>query len=95
VPDTFQYLGMTVTRNRSKRSIAIDQIGYNNRILDCFELANCRKRSMPLEMGQIPHANHADEQTFDTGMYQKAMGSILYAAFSTRPDITYAISVLS
>jgi len=30
VPDTFQYLGMTVTRDRSKRSIAIDQIGYIN-----------------------------------------------------------------
>jgi len=28
VPDTFQYLAMTVTRDRSKRSIAIDQIGY-------------------------------------------------------------------
>jgi len=26
VPDTFQYLGMTVTRDRSKRSITIDQI---------------------------------------------------------------------
>jgi len=30
VPDTFQYLGMTVTRHRSKRSIDIDQIGYIN-----------------------------------------------------------------
>jgi len=33
VPDTIQYLGMTVTRDRSKRSIAIDQIGYINRVL--------------------------------------------------------------
>jgi len=30
VPDTFQYLGMTVTQDRSKRSIAINQIGYIN-----------------------------------------------------------------
>jgi len=30
VPDTFQYLGMMVTRDGSKRSIAIDQIGYIN-----------------------------------------------------------------
>jgi len=30
VPDTFQYVGMTVTGDRSKRSIAIDQIGYIN-----------------------------------------------------------------
>jgi hypothetical protein len=48
VPDTFKYLGMTVTRNRSKRSIAINQIGYINRILDLFVMGNCRKSSMPL-----------------------------------------------
>jgi hypothetical protein len=30
VPDTFQYLGMTMTRDPSTRSIAIDQIGYIN-----------------------------------------------------------------
>jgi hypothetical protein len=47
-----------------------------------------------LEVGHKPHAIQADEQPFDTGMYQKAVGSILYAALGTRPDITYAISVL-
>ena len=57
-------------------------------------MANCRKRSTPLKMGHKPHAIQADEQPFDTGMYQKAVGSILYAALGTRPDITYAISVL-
>jgi hypothetical protein len=42
VPDTFQYLGMTVTEDRSKRSIAIDQIGYTIRVLDRFEMTDCR-----------------------------------------------------
>jgi len=83
VPDTFQYLGMTVTPICSKRSIAIDQIGYINRILDRFEMANCRQRSRPLEVGHKPHAIQTDKQPFDTGMYQKAVGSILYAALGT------------
>jgi len=94
VPDTFQYLGMTVTRSRSKRSIAIQHVGYINLILDRFAMASCRKRSMPLEVGHKPQAIQADEQPFDTGMYQKPLGSILYAALGTQPDITYAISVL-
>jgi len=93
VPDTFHYLGMTVTRNCSIQSIAIDQPGYINRILDRFEMVNCRKLSTPLEVGHKPHAIHADEQPFDTGMYQKAVGSILYAALGIRPDIRYAITV--
>jgi hypothetical protein len=57
-------------------------------------MANRRQRSMPLEVGHQPHAIQADEQPFDTGMYQKAVGSILNAALGTGPDITYAISVL-
>jgi hypothetical protein len=68
---------MTVTRNCTKQSIAIDQIGYINRILDRFVMANSQKRSMPLEVGHKPHAIQADERPFDTGMYQKAIGSIL------------------
>jgi len=66
VPDTFQYLGMTVTRDRSKRSIAIDQIGYINRVLDRFEMTNCRKRSTPMEVGYKPHATQPElgEQPF-------------------------------
>jgi hypothetical protein len=51
VPDTFQYLGMTVTRVRRKRSIAIDQLGYMNRVLDRFEMTDCRKRTTPIEIG--------------------------------------------
>jgi len=56
VPDTFQYLGMTVTRDRSKRSIAIDQIGNINRVLERFEMTDCQKRSTQMEIGYKPHA---------------------------------------
>jgi len=65
VPDTFQYLGMTVPRDGSKQSIAIDQIGYINRVLDRFEMANCCKCSSPLVIGYKPHAIQAEEQPFD------------------------------
>jgi len=42
VSDTFKYLGMTVTRDRSKLSIDIDQMCYINRVLDQFEMTDCR-----------------------------------------------------
>jgi hypothetical protein len=95
VPDTFQYLGMTVTRDRSKRSIAIDEIGYINPVVDRFEMTDCRMRSNPMEIGYKPHMIQPglEEQPFDARTYQKAIGSILYAALGTRPDVTYATSV--
>jgi len=47
-----------------------------------------------MEIAYKPRAIQAEEQSFDTGTHQKAIGSILFAALGTRPDITYAISVL-
>ena len=47
-----------------------------------------------MEIGYKPQAIQAEEQPFDSTTYQKAIGSILYAALGTRPDITYATSVL-
>jgi hypothetical protein len=91
---TFQYLGMTITRDRQKKSITIDQIGYIKRILDRFEMTDSRKRITPMEIGYKPHAIQANEEPFESGMYRKAIGSILYAALGTRPDITYAITTL-
>jgi hypothetical protein len=47
-------------------------------------------------IGYKPHVIQPElgEQPFDARTYQKAIGSILYAALGTRPDITYATSVL-
>jgi hypothetical protein len=70
MPDTFQYLGMMVTRDRSNRSIAIDQIGYISRVLDRLEMTDSRKRSTPMDIGHKPHAIQAEEQPFDSRMYQ-------------------------
>ena len=96
MPDTIQYLGMMVTRDHSKQSIAIDQIDYIKRVLDRFEIADCRKCSTPMEIGYKPHVIQPElgEQPCNARTYQKAIGSILYSALGTRPDITYATSVL-
>jgi hypothetical protein len=69
VTDPFQYLGMMVTRDCNKRSIAIDQIDYIKRVLDHLEITDCRKRSTPMEIGYKPNAIQPEEQPFDPRMY--------------------------
>jgi hypothetical protein len=55
----------------SRSQQTVDQIGYINRVLDRFEMADCRKRSTPMEVGHKPHAIQTElgEKPFDTGMY--------------------------
>jgi len=59
-------------------------------------MTDCRKRSTPMEVGYKPHAIQPElgEQPFEARTYQKAIGSILYVALGTPPDITYATAVL-
>ena len=87
---------MTVTQDRRTGSIAIDQIGYLNRVLDRLEITDCRTSSTPMEIGYKPHVIKPElgEQPIDSRTYQKAIGSNLYAALGTRPDITYGTTVL-
>lgn len=75
----------------------INQIGYNNRVLDRFEMPNSRKCSTPIEVGHNPHALREEdgEKPYpDVSNYQKAIGSLLHAALGSRPDIAYATTVL-
>jgi hypothetical protein len=85
---------MTVTRDRENKTIAIDQMGYINRILERFEMANTTPKTVPLDPGFKPHKLEPNEVEFDPTTYQNAIGSLLYAALGTRPDIAYAIAVL-
>jgi hypothetical protein len=47
-----------------------------------------------MEIGYTPLAIQAEEKPLNTRTNLKAIGSILYASLGTRPDITYATSVI-
>jgi len=53
-------------------------------------------RSTLMEVGSKPHSIQPElgEQPFDGRIYQKAIGLIYFGALGTRPDNTYATSIL-
>jgi len=96
VQQTLQNLTMIFTRDHSKRSTAIDHISFINRLLDLFEITECRKRSTPMAIGYKPHVTQPElgEHPLPARTYQEAIHSVFNAALGTRPDITHATSVL-
>lgn len=87
-------LGFKLTRNRIQRSIRIAQTAYINQIIERFGLTEAKGVATPLVHGL--HLTSSQEET-DPELqttYRAIVGSIMWLAIASRPDIAYAASVL-
>jgi len=78
-------LGMQVIRDRKHRTLEINQTGYINLILKRFGMYDCNPIGTPSE-GYLARAEGTSSKE-----YMSIVGSFLYAAMVTRPDIAYAV----
>jgi hypothetical protein len=92
------YLGMEVTRDRPNRTLKLSQRGYIEKVLREFGMWDCsQKNDTPIDAhNKLRRADAAFEPTREEiKWYQKAVGSLMYAMLGTRPDIAFAVSVVS
>lgn len=90
-------LGMKIARNRAARTLKLDQALYVSKVLEKYNMTECKPSRTPAAQN-----NGAQEDDQDGGgkpvellKYQELVGSLLYAAISTRPDIAYAVNQLT
>jgi hypothetical protein len=89
-----KFLGLKIDR-LPDGSITLSQPDYIDSMLQRFNMIDVNTVDTPLH-----HKTHLDnipatEREADSALYQSIVGSIMYAALGTRPDIAYAVSVLS
>jgi hypothetical protein len=87
------YLGMNIKRNPDLHMIDIHQHSYIRMILAMFRMDKSRPVATPMAMKL--HKRKPDEEACDPTIYQSRIGSLMYAMTASRPDIAYAIGVLS
>lgn len=88
-------IGMRI--NQGENFIEIDQTKYVHEILDRFGMENCKPVKTPSETGiklSIKMVNQANSLVGKVP-YQEAVGSLLYLAQATRPDIAFAVNNVS
>lgn len=86
------YLGMRVNINKSTNVITLDQEQYINQLLEKFDMSECHAVETPIECKlNVDKSNVCEEKL----PYQKLIGSLMYLAVLTRPDISYSVSYLS
>ncbi len=90
------FLGFNIFRNRPERKLYISQEHYIESVLDRFDLADCSPTKTPLPTGFRSLPATDDEFVEARHLkYPAVVGSIMYAATITRPDIAYAAGLLA
>ena len=89
------YLGIWITRDQNTQAIWINQQAYIENTLKRFELLNANSTNTLLPAGI--HLEKSEEPVaLDTKTYyQQIIGTLIYAAIGTRPNITFSAMRLS
>jgi hypothetical protein len=93
-------LGVSVTRNLKDKTLALGQQAYIEQIIARFGLSNARPDVTPMEPGADYHPDSSGVSPTlltpaEKTTYREMIGSLMYCATMTRPDIAYAVSTLS
>ena len=93
-------LGMQLYRDIKAGTLFLSQEGYIRRVIDKFGMAS----SKPVQTPLAPHFRLSDQLCPKTEAeisemmnipYASAVGCLMYAMVLTRPDLSYAVSVVS
>lgn len=99
IGDGTYFVGLEIKRDRDKRELFISQENYLCRVLNKFNMTTAKAVAIPFEAGAHLDAGeplNVDEQLkMDNVPYRQAVGSLMFAATVSRPDIMYAVSVVS
>jgi hypothetical protein len=93
-------LGIKITRDFDKRTLGLSQTSYINSILERFNFTDLKPVSTPMD----PTLCYSKTQCLETLEekaqmknipYREAIGVLMYCAIATRPDISFAVALLS
>ena len=88
------YLGMEVIRDRDNRTLSISQSSYVQKVLYRFGMQDCKPAPTPMDTG-IKLEPSKDATVAKVKLYQAMVGSLMYLAYQTRPDICFGVVCLS
>jgi hypothetical protein len=92
------YLGMTVTRDRTNRTLRLGQQAYLTKVLRDFGMEYYKAAATPMDANGsnlVPAPKDYMASQSEIKDYQRAIGSLMYAMLGSRPDIAFAVSIVS
>lgn len=85
-------LGMSVNTDKENNLITLSQEKYIDQLLCKFNMTECKTVDTPMETKLNVEKS---QNVKSNNPYQQLIGSLMYLAILTRPDISYAVGYLS
>ena len=93
-------LGIEIKRDRKQGVLGLSQQNYISKVLKRFNMETCGGGETPMSKGdkltknQSPK-NEVEKADMESKPYAKLVGSLMYAQVCTRPDLSFAVGILS
>ncbi|KAG5890754.1 hypothetical protein JTB14_013100 [Gonioctena quinquepunctata] len=89
------FIGIELWRDRRNKQIGITQQCFVKKILKKFNMSDCSPSNIPFQPGlQLQNDSNVNEEPPNIP-YREAVGSLLYLAMISRPDLAFAVSYVS
>jgi hypothetical protein len=93
-------LGVEFERDRANRTITMSQSKYIEEVLKRFNMEECKPIGTPLDVNsKLLKLTEEEFQGIQEEMqgipYKAAVGSLMYAMVSTRPDFAFPVSMVN
>ena len=88
------YLDMKVTRDRDNHTLSISQSFYVQKVLNRFEMKNCKAAPTPMNI-DIKLESNKNATIAEVKLYQAMIDSLMYLIYQTRSDICFSVMCLS
>ena len=91
--ETQKILGIQITCDRKRWTLRMDQTHYIKKVLQDFNMSpdKHKRTETPLNRYDALCPAGPNDQRIDQRQYQQAIGSLMYAAIHTHPDILFAL----
>ena len=88
-------LGITISHDQTNMTIEMHQKQYILKMLKKYNLTDAKSVSTPADPNVKLCKDDEVSKPIDPVLYQSMVGSLLYVAIATRPDISQAVGVVS
>ena len=90
-----RFLGIRINQTSPEIGILIDQETYIFTILERFRMVLAKAAPSPMDLNVNLDNNQCDDKPANKQLYLSMVGSLMYAALGTRPDLAFCVAALS